>query len=97
MVTFKESGGVLRCTFKGRMDTPACQEIEPQVMAKINAATGYVVFDLMDVNYISSMFFRLCIQVRKEVDTGMFSIENAQPEVKNVFKIAGLSQMLNVQ
>lgn len=97
MVEFKQLGDTLRCVFSGRMDTPACQEVETQVMQKVESATGPVEFDLKDVDYISSMFFRICIQANKLVDTGMFSVVNAKPEVKSMFAIAGLSQMLNVQ
>ncbi len=97
MVEFKQAGDTLRCVFSGRMDTPACQDVETPLMQKVEAATGPVEFDLKDVDYISSMFFRLCIQANRLVDTGMFSVIHAKPEVKSVFSIAGLSQMLNVQ
>ncbi len=97
MVEFKQTAEGLQCVFRGRLDTPACQELEAEVLEKVEGAMGAVVFDMKEVEYISSMFFRLCIQANKLVDTGMFSVEHAQPEIKSMFKIAGLSQMLNVQ
>ncbi len=97
MVEFKMSGDELRCVFSGRLDTPACQQLEPELTGKIDAGPAVVVFDLAKVSYISSLFFRLCIQTSQKLDTGSFSIVNAQPDVKNVFRVAGLAQMLNVQ
>lgn len=97
MVKFNQAGDTLQCIFRGRLDTPACQALEQEVLGKVEGAVGPVEFDLKEVEYISSMFFRLCIQANNLVDTGMFSIINAQPEIKNVFKISGLSQMLNLQ
>lgn len=97
MVSFEESAGDVRCVFKGRLDAPACQELEARVMERVDQATGMVTFDLEEVDYISSMFFRLCIQASKSLDTGLFAVTGAQPEVRNMFRIAGLSQMLNVR
>jgi anti-anti-sigma factor len=96
MVTFKRAGDTLHCYFSGRLDTPVCQEIEPLLAEQLEDIPAYVVFDLKDVDYISSMFFRMCIQTNKQLDTGAFSVRHTKPDVKNVFRIAGLSQMLNV-
>ncbi len=97
MVKFKQSGAALHCVFRGRLDTPVCQALEEEVLEQVESAVGAVVFDLEEVEYISSMFFRLCIQANGRVDTGMFSVVNASPEIKSMFRIAGLSGMLNVQ
>ena len=69
-------------------------------------ATGYavslpdwhypVVFDLKNVDYISSAFLGICIMISKEVGRENFSIVNVNPAMKKVFKIAKLDTILNV-
>jgi len=52
------------------------------------------VFDLKDVNYVSSAFFRICLGTAKQVRQGNFRITNAQPAVTQLFKIAGMDEFL---
>jgi len=97
MVTFKRRGDELQCVFSGRLDTNVCQQLEGSVREQMETGPAWVVFDMAEVEYISSMFLRLCIQTAKQVDTGSFSLVNARPEVKSVFQFAGLTGMLSVQ
>jgi len=84
----------LVCTFSGRLDTQACAAVEADLMARVAAATGPVVFDLASVDYVASMFFRLCLQTHKQVGAERFAIAHVQPPVLRVFKIAGLDTMI---
>jgi anti-anti-sigma factor len=55
-----------------------------------------IVFDLGGVDYVASSFLRLSLIAAKGVTKGNFSIINTDPQVLKVFKIAGLSSLLNV-
>lgn len=55
-----------------------------------------IVFDLQDVNFVSSAFMRNCIMSAKKVHTECFSIINTHPFIKKTFKIAGLDNMMEI-
>lgn len=98
---------ILRCIFRGRMDTIISAQISAELESKFISLTGIddqktiledtLIFDLKEVNFISSSFIRLCVAVRKRVKTGCFSMENCDPFIKKTFKIAGLDDILNVK
>lgn len=102
MVTFDYNAGdkILTATFKGRLDTLAVQKISEMVQLNIKPAEGEpgdkIVFDMKDVEYISSSFIRICVSVAREAGEGNFSIVHCQPFIKKIFKISGLDDKLNV-
>jgi len=79
-------------TLEGRMDTPTCEQSEPDILGRIREAKGPVVLDMHGVDYVSSMFLRLCLKAAQQVGPGNFSIVQVSPEIKKVFKIAGFDQ-----
>ena len=93
-LAFSEQDDSLVCTLVGHLDTQACAAIEAELLAKVREAQRPVVFDLAGVSYVASMFFRLCLQVAREVGTKRFRIVQAQPAVNKVFKVAGLAAMV---
>lgn len=88
--------------FKGKLDTEAVQEIAEQIELEISNEKSMageklkVVFDIKDVSFVASAFIRTCIKAAKSVSEGSFSILNSSPMIKKTFKIAGLSDILNV-
>ncbi|MBM3858882.1 MAG: STAS domain-containing protein [Verrucomicrobia bacterium] len=95
MIQFQEQDGRLICSFTGPLDTAVCQRMEAELMAKVDAARLPVVFDLNGVDFIGSMFLRLCLMVIKNVQANNFRLMNMKPPVKKVFKIAGFDQCLD--
>jgi anti-anti-sigma factor len=87
--------GKLIVSFSCKMDTAQCQAIEKELADQIKSQTGPVVFDLRGVDFVSSMFLRLCIKVIKERGQGNFSVINVEPLIKKVFKIAGLDVIIS--
>jgi len=55
-----------------------------------------IIFDLQDVNFVSSALMRNCIIFAKKVHTESFSIINTHPFIKKTFKIAGLDNMMEI-
>ena len=91
---------VFTAIFVGRMDTLAVQKISEIIQINLPGKDGRsddkVIFDLREVDYISSSFIRICVGVAKQAGSGQFSIVNCQPFIKKTFQISGLVDVLNV-
>ena len=83
------------CNFKKRMDTQECNNVETEILDSVKGAEA-VVFDLSGVEYIASSFLRICGKTAKKVKTKKFTIINASSQVMKVFKISGLTDVLDV-
>jgi stage II sporulation protein AA (anti-sigma F factor antagonist) len=88
------SDGKTILKFEHRMDTATCSGIENEVLAQIEKARAPVVFDIGKVDFVSSAFLRICIMAAKKAGDGNFHVANAAPQIKKVFKIAGMDQFL---
>jgi anti-anti-sigma factor len=98
MVQFKIENDNLVFSFPERLDTIKCQEIEKEVMQKIDEESKLkVVFDLKDVKYIASSFLRIIVQVVKKVTSPNFNIANVPPEIKKVLKMAGFDKSITIE
>lgn len=98
---FEEATQTLLCRFDGRMDTVTSgtdAEKFKQEISGFEGKTGTlkIVFDIGGIDYVASSFLRLCLIAAKGVTRGHFSIVHADPQVLKVFKIAGLTSLLNV-
>jgi anti-anti-sigma factor len=83
------------CTFSKRMDTTECIKEESNILEKIDKA-GTITFDMQDVEYIASSFLRICRKAADKVEEGNFTIINTAAPVSKIFRIAGLSKILNI-
>lgn len=81
-------------TFPTRIETGAAISFEQQLAVKTKELKTPVIFDLNQVEYISSSFIRICIRMYKELGKSNFKIINPSPFVKDIFKLTGLAQML---
>jgi len=97
MYKTEQKDGKLIISFENRMDTAACSGIEKEVDGQVEKAGQPVVFDLKNVDFVSSAFLRLCISAAKKTGAGKFQVTNASPQIKKVFKIAGMDQIISVQ
>jgi len=102
---YDASAATLRCALKGRMDTQRSDEMGKILNSKLAEIKEgrkdakeplKVVFDLKEVDYVSSGFLRLCLSTAKGLEKGQFSIINTDPFVKKIFKVAELEETLNV-
>ena len=87
------------CCFEGKMDTLSCKELEKdfdQILSECKSDNMPLVFDLAGVDYIASSFLRLCGKAAQQIGVEKVSIANVTPQVKKVFKIAGLADVLTV-
>ena len=102
MVTFNYDAGekILTASFAGRLDTLAVQKLSEIIQVNLPMKDGKsedkIVFDLREVDYVSSSFIRICVNTAKQTGPGQFSIAHCQPFIKKTFKISGLDDLLNV-
>ncbi|OGV38946.1 MAG: hypothetical protein A2X48_02145 [Lentisphaerae bacterium GWF2_49_21] len=97
MVKYEEVEGRLICYFEGRMDTANSTKLEDEVFDHVLRKRIPTVFDLKEVNFVSSAFFRICIKAARATKEMKLTIINAAPFVKDGFKITGLDKIMDIQ
>lgn len=93
IVTYSEVDGNLICKFSGKLDTVVSQVIENDVITHVQITHKPTVFDLKDVNYISSAFLRISISSARVTPNMKIKIINAIPDIKEIYKTAGLGKI----
>ena len=96
MVQIIKTNDQLTCMMPARLDTAACLSFQDNLLKRVAEEKMPVVFDMKDVTFVSSMFIRICLQVYKHAGASRFQVVNLSPDVKKVFKIAGLDQQLKI-
>lgn len=97
MLSIQEREGRLVFTFSGRLDTAECLQFDERVASAAEAASQPVVFDLGGVDYVASLFLRICVRTAKGVGFERFTLENVNPSIRKVLKIAGLDGPLSLE
>ena len=79
----------------GRLDTTTAPNLEA-VIQELSEDTKELVFDMSEVEYISSAGIRVVLNAYKKMHTnqGIMRIEKANDTVREVFEMTGLSEML---
>ena len=79
----------------GRLDTTTSPNLE-SVINELSADAKEFVFDMSDVEYISSAGIRVLLGAYKKMSNcqGIMRIEKANDMVREIFEITGLLQML---
>ena len=80
---------------KGRLDTTTAPNLEA-VINELSEDTKELVFDMAELEYISSAGIRVLIAAYKKMNLnqGIMRIEKANDIVHEVFEMTGLSPML---
>lgn len=97
MIEYRSDEGKFTCLFSGRMDTEESTRVGNELFEKVKGQDLPVVFDLKDVDYVSSAFLRICLRVAREMGDDRFSVEHVKPTVKKVFKIAGFDKIMKIE
>lgn len=82
----------------GSIDTNTAPQLETAVSAALETSAN-IVFDLAELEYISSAGLRVVLATQKAIAKtgGSFVLRNMQPAVKEVFDITGLSGVLTIE
>ena len=83
----------------GRLDTPASQEIAPQMDALKAETSGTVVLDCTQLSYISSSGLRLFLTLRKAAAEkgGKIIVRSISDEIRSVFMMTGFLNLFEIQ
>ena len=79
----------------GRLDTTTAPNLEA-VINELSEDTKELVFDMAELEYISSAGIRVLVGAYKKMNSnqGIMRIDKASDMVREVFEMTGLSQML---
>ena len=82
---------------QGRLDTTASIEVTPDFQNLSQYATGKLLIDCSELEYISSSGLRLFLALRKEVATqgGTLQIMNLSDEILQIFRITGFISLFD--
>lgn len=94
--THEIKDGILRIFLNGRMDAIRVGEIRDAVRQQVQGHRGPVRFEASAVPYAASAFIHLCIDASKatKAQGTNFGLEKVHPEVAQVFRMAGLQNLL---
>ena len=83
---------------EGKLTTNTAPELEPILMEKV-AAGGNVVLDFKQLDYLSSAGLRLLVGAQKSVNAngGSLTIRHCDDDVKEIFEITGLVDVLTIE
>jgi anti-sigma B factor antagonist len=78
--------------FIGRLDGTTYEDVDAKIATLLVPETQTIMFDMTNLDYISSMGLRIVLKARKFVDGNGGSIKmiNMQPQIEKVFKIANM-------
>ena len=85
-----QEGNKLTLAPVGRVDTITAPELEAVI---VTDGIDELVFDLAQVDYISSAGLRVLLSAQKRMAGKVMKIANAKPAVKEVFDITGFSDI----
>jgi anti-sigma B factor antagonist len=79
-------------TLNGRLDGTTYADCEAKITSVLIPETKTLMFDMSNLDYISSMGLRVVTKARKfiEGNGGVVHMINMQPQIKKVFEIANL-------
>lgn len=97
-MTIEKRGSVLLIALKGRMDTSLPQEFERELFDLIASGETHLVFDLAEVEHVTSTGLRVFLRTFKHVThaNGRMVFHSLNAKVKRIFEIAGLTMVFRI-
>jgi len=97
-ISTKTAGDVNVISLSGRLDAYAANDVERELDSLITAGQVCLVVDLSHLEYISSSGLRVLLAGIKRVkkEQGDIRLASLQPYVKEVFDIAGFTQLFQM-
>ncbi len=93
----KQEGGNLTLVVAGRIDTTSAPELQDEIAA-LDGVTD-LVFDIADVDYLSSAGLRVFLSAQKAMNAsgGKMTILHPNDIVRNVFDITGCADIFAIE
>ena len=81
----------------GRLDTTTAPQLEEVVKAELSGKDT-LVFDLADLEYISSAGLRVLLSAQKIMNNqGSMTVKNVSEEVNEIFEVTGFADILTIE
>jgi len=82
---------------KGRLDTMTGPELEAKIKELIEEVDE-ITFDFSNLEYMSSSGLRILLATHKKLTStqGSMWVKNANPDIKEIFKVTGMEMILNI-
>ena len=98
MKTRKENN-ILIIELKGRLDVHLSLEVEQEVSKLINSGEKNIIFDLKEVEYLSSSGLRIFISALRKLKIvgGVLKLVSMNESVKKIFDIVDLTDLFDIQ
>lgn len=83
----------------GRLDTPAAQEIAPQMNELAAEADRTIILDCSNLSYISSSGLRIFLTLRKAAAEkgGRIIVRQISKEIRSVFMMTGFLNLFEIE
>ena len=92
----KVNGDDMVIAVKGRLDTITAPELEQEINGSIEGIKS-LVFDLKDLEYISSAGLRVLLASQKIMNKqGEMMVINVNPSIMEIFEVTGFSDILTI-
>ena len=97
-ISVRETGGVSVMDFTGNLDTNTSPTAESVVNQLLEGGSEKIIFNFMDLNYISSSGLRILLSTAKKMKTsgGKMMVCNLNDTVQEVFDISGFAAILDL-
>ena len=93
----KAEGTAMELKLSGRLDTTTAPQLEDVVKAELSGKDS-LVFDLADLEYISSAGLRVLLSAQKVMNNqGSMVVKNVSEEVNEIFEVTGFSDILTIE
>lgn len=95
----ENNNGVEIFSISGSLDSNTSTEFENQIVSSLERGERRLIFNLEDLDYISSAGIRVMLKTAKDLKQleGVVVLCSLQDYVKEVFHIAGFDAYLNIE
>ena len=96
-ITTEKNGNELTFKLNGRLDTVTAPELETPVRNDLADVTN-LIFDLSELEYISSAGLRVLLLAQKTMNKqGKMIVKNVSEEINEIFEVTGFSDILTIE
>ena len=97
-ITQKEENGIVSIVIKGRLDADSSPEAEKVVKDALGEQTDRILFDLGEMEYLSSAGLRVLLSAAKEMRRreGNIVLCSLNEFVKEIFEVSGFQSLIPI-
>ena len=87
----------LTIALEGRLDTTTAPQLEGELATALDGITD-LIFDLADLDYISSAGLRVLLCAQKKMNKqGSMIVRHSKPEIMEIFDVTGFTDILTLE